>query len=54
LRRFELLACFGLLAAAGCGSESPTNASGVTALQIVDLRVGTGDEAVGGVLATVE
>ena len=41
------------VAAFACGSDTPTTPSGVTELQVVDLRVGTGAEAVSGSVASV-
>jgi len=55
--RNRLLVVMGSMAlAAGCGGDSGTSASpsGVTDLQVVDLQVGTGAEAVTGALATVD
>jgi len=53
--RNRWLVVWGLCALAGCGGgDSVTSPSGVTALQVTDLRVGTGAEAVTGSLATVE
>jgi FKBP-type peptidyl-prolyl cis-trans isomerase len=54
LRRNIWIVLGGLLAVAGCGGDSGTTPSGVTTLQVTDLRAGTGAEAVTGSIATVE
>lgn len=55
MRRTQLLVAIGFLASTGCGGDSGTTATpaGVTTLQVVDLTVGTGAEAVNGATLTV-
>ena len=54
MRRAVLVVLVAGIGLVGCGGENVASPSGIQALQVVDLQVGTGAEAVNGTTTSVE